>query len=84
MKIKIKKGGEKNKENNVKKTNSKKEINIKTENNTNNENSNNEENKFMRTHKEFQSSINEEFKEYKVSEPNSNSQPCFTEKNKIK
>lgn len=84
MKIKIKKGGEKNKENNVEKTNSKKEINIKTENNANNEDSNNEENKFMRTHKEFQSSINEEFKEYKVSEPNSNSQPCFTEKNKIK
>jgi hypothetical protein len=74
MKIKLKKGGNKNKENTV--------INTK-ENNEVQENIV-EENKFTRTHKEFQPSINEEFKEYKVSEPDKNSQPCFTDKNKVK
>ena len=99
IKLKIggekKKEKKENKEKNEKSENEIKEVNKNTNNKENKDKKENgdnegndqiydEENKFMRTHKEFQPSINDKFKEYKVSEPNSNSQPCLTDKNKIK
>ena len=43
-----------------------------------------EENKLTRTHKLFQDTVNETFKEYKVSVPDPKCQPCLTDKKKIK